>query len=138
MSSLSQLRVGTVVCACWITCLRSTVTFFVLMHPTATLAHTKVTDLTGRVALEVSQLSPHCQGVCSTVFEQGVYLCMRLEASVLFGPAVIWELLQQRCFGFVLDPRQSAISSSQMKRMTTAEAQPTHLLAMVASDLMCH
>lgn len=136
MSSLLQLRVGTVVCACRITCLSSTVTFFVLMHPTATLVHTKVTDLTGsRAAPEVSEQSPHLQGVCDTVFEQDVCLCARLEPSVLFGPAVIQELLQQRCFGCVLDPSQSAISSSQMMCMTTAGAQPTHLLAMVASEL---
>lgn len=126
MSSLLQLRVGTAVCACWITCLSSTVTFFVLMHPTATLVHTKVTDLTGsRAAPEVSEQSPHLQGVCDTVFEQDVCLCVRLEPSVLFGPAVIQELLQQRCFGCVLDPSQSAISSSQMMCMTTAGAQPS-------------
>lgn len=59
----------------------------------------------------------------------------RLDPSVLFGPAVIWERLQQRCFGCVLDPSQSAISSSQMRRVTAVEAQPTHLLAMLVSEL---
>lgn len=105
------------------------------MHPTATLVHTKVTDLTGRAALKVSEQSPHLQVVCGTVFEQEDCLCVRLEPDVLFGPPVIRELLQQRCFGCVLDPSQSAISRSQMKCMTIAEAQPTHLLAMVASEL---
>lgn len=80
MSSLLQLRVGTVVCACWITCLSSTVTFFVLMHPTATLVHAKVTDLTGRAALKVSEQSPHLQGVC-------VALCL----SKRFACVCVWK-----------------------------------------------
>lgn len=130
MSSLLQLRVGTVVCACWITCLSSTVTFFILMHPTATLVHTKVTDLTGRAALKVSEQSPRLEGVCGTVFEQEVCLCVRLEPSVC---------LSLQLYGNCCSKGALAVSLTQVNLpylvLKGSAWQPTHLLAMVASEL---
>lgn len=113
-----------------------TVTFPFFVHPTATLPPAKVTDLKERGEPTSPRAKSLLAGTGSVRCWAWATSCLALlDPSVLFGPAVIWERLQQRCFGCVLDPSQSAISSSQMRRVTAAEAQPTHLLAMLVSEL---
>lgn len=132
MSSLLQLSVGSAVCACWITCLSSAVTFSILMHPTATLAHTKVTDLTGRVALKVSEQSPYTQDVRCYIWPRDLHVCAS-ETEHFYWACSYMRIAAANVLRLRPWPSQSAISSSQMMCMMAAEAQPKPLLATVAS-----
>lgn len=79
-------------------CKGNPVTFFFFVHPTATL-HAKMTDLTKRVEPMSPRAKSLLAGTGSVRRWASATSCpARLDPSVLFGPAVIWERLQRRCF----------------------------------------